>query len=117
MARRVMDRRALRAQADAAERIEGEGGAPAEPAAGEEVAEKPKKAKAEPKPRKPRARAVKAPVRMRIVWTVFNNSNHAIAKYDYPKKEEAEAHAARLTTEKKITHFVMPVKEPMETTV
>jgi hypothetical protein len=28
--------------------------------------------------------------------------------------EEADEHAARLTTDKKSTHFVQPVKEPME---
>src|SRR5205085_2533901 len=112
MAKRVMDRRALRAQAEAAERPEGEGAAPAEgtTAEGEVVGEVKKKAPA--KPRKPRARAVKAPVRMRLVWTVFNNSNHPVAKYDYPKKEEADAHAARLASEKKIPHFVIAVKEP-----
>lgn len=51
---------------------------------------------------------------MRIVWTVFNNSSQAVAKYEYPRKAEAEAHAERLKKEKSITHFVMPVKEQME---
>jgi hypothetical protein len=116
MAKRVMDRRTLRAQADAAERLEGDAGAATGEAvvAGEETVVAPKKKKAEPKPRKPRARTPKAPVRMRIVWTVFNNSNHPVAKYDYPKKDEADAHAARLAVEKKIPHFVIPVKEPIE---
>jgi hypothetical protein len=120
MAKRVMDRRVLRAQAEAAERLEGgpEGEVAEQPAGDDAVAPKPKRASraktGEAKPRKPRARAAKVPVRMRVVWTVFNNSNHPVAKYDYPRKEEADAHAARLTTEKKVTHFVMPVKEPME---
>jgi hypothetical protein len=51
---------------------------------------------------------------MRVVWTVFNNSSQAVAKYDYPRKAEADAHAERLKKEKNITHFVMPVKEQME---
>jgi hypothetical protein len=115
MAKRVMDRRALRAQAEAAERLGAETGVEGAPVeAGGEAVEAPKKKKAEAKPRKPRARAIKAPIRMRVVWTVFNNSNHPVAKYDYPKKEEADAHAARLFAEKKIPHFVIPVKEPME---
>ena len=29
-------------------------------------------------------------------------------------RHEAEEHAARLTTDKKSTHFVQPVKEPIE---
>lgn len=112
MAKRVMDRRALRAQADAAERVEGGAEPAVEGAGGEAVAEK--KPKAPAKPRKPRARAVKAPIRMRLVWTVFNNSNHPVAKFDYPKKDEADATAARLAAEKKVPHFVIAVKEPME---
>jgi hypothetical protein len=115
MAKRVMDRRVLRAQAEAAERLETETGVVGEAGeAGAEVGAVPKKKKADPKPRKPRTRAAKGPIRMRVVWTVFNNSNHPVAKYDYPKKEEADAHAARLFAEKKIPHFVIPVKEPME---
>ena len=82
----------------------------------EEAPKKPKKKKKpvkEPKPTKSRARAVKV-VRMRVVWGVFNNSNNMVASYEYPKKSEAEAHAARLMAEKRSTHFVQPVKEPIE---
>ena len=51
-------------------------------------------------------------VRLRVVWGVFNNSNQPVAKFDYPKKQEAEAHAAKLTEEKKgQTFFVQPIKE------
>ena len=77
---------------------------------------KPKKPAKEPKaPKKPKARSRTAKVsRMKLVWGVFNNSNVRVAAYDYPKKHEAEEHAARLTTDKKSTHFVQPVKEPIE---
>ena len=51
---------------------------------------------------------------MSVIWGVFNNSNQRIAAYDYPKRKEADEHAARLTAEKKSTHFVQPVKEPIE---
>jgi hypothetical protein len=122
MAKRVMDRRALRAQAEAAERLEGaaEGYVTdtqvGDDAAGPGEEKKPAKVKEKSaKPRKPRARAAKTPIRMRVMWRVFNNSNQPIATYEYPRRAEADAHAARLTTEKKITHFVMPVKEPIET--
>jgi hypothetical protein len=88
-----------------------------EEAAGEEEEAPPKKKKKpaakEPKKAKPRARAAKV-TRMKLVWKVFNNSNQPVATYEYRQKKEAEEHAARLTTDKKSTHFVQPVKEAME---
>jgi len=76
---------------------------------------KPKKVKPPPKPKatKSRARTVKV-VRMRVVWGVFNNSHQMVASYEYPKKADAEAHAAKLMADKRQTHFVQPVKEPIE---
>jgi hypothetical protein len=120
MAKRVLDRRALRAQGEAAERRETElEDKDSDTTAGDDEGDgkkKKKTAKAKVKsPAKPRAkRSSKANVRMRVVWTVFNNSSQAVAKYDYPRKAEADAHAERLKKEKNITHFVMPVKEQME---
>jgi hypothetical protein len=141
MARRIMNRKELRANYEAAERRKGpegeeteeeeveeeeeeedeasaeEGEAEEEADEDEEEAEEeaPKKRKpAKPKPKaKPRTRTAKV-VRMRVVWGVFNNSNQRVATYDYPKRGDAEAHAAKLTTDKKLTHFVQPVKEPIE---
>jgi hypothetical protein len=51
---------------------------------------------------------------MKVVWGVFNNSNQRVATYDYPKKKQADEHAAKLMTDKRSTHFVQPVKEPFE---
>ena len=82
----------------------------------EEEAPPPKKKKKpakEPKKATPRSRTAKVS-RMKLVWGVFNNSNVRVAVYDYPKRHEAEEHAARLTTDKKSTHFVQPVKEAIE---
>jgi hypothetical protein len=78
----------------------------------EEEAPKKKKPAKKPKPRS-RSRTVKVP-RLKVVWGVFNNAHQCIAKYEYPKKREAEDHAARLQTEKKQTFFVQPVKEPID---
>ena len=75
-------------------------------------AKKPAKEKAPAKPRK--ARATKKSARMRVVWAVFNNSNNRVATFDYPKRSDADALASKLTADKKSTHFVQPVKEPME---
>jgi hypothetical protein len=141
MAKRILNRKELRADYDAAERRKDddeeevedtaeatdEDEEEAEEASGEEeesdeseeeeVEEKPKKKKAAPKaPRakaKPRSRSAKV-TRMRVVWGVFNNSNQCVATYAYPKRGEADAHAAKLMTDKKQTHFVQPIKEPIE---
>ncbi len=147
MGRRIMNRKELRADYDAAERRqtdaepgaeteeeeeddedeegeEGEEGEEAESEGDEEVGDeddedapkkkKPKKKKVVAKVVKPkRTRAAKV-VRMKVVWGVFSNSNQRVAVYEYPKKKEADEHAARLTADKKSTHFVQPVKEPIE---
>lgn len=137
MARRILNRKDLRADYEAAERRKGEDEeldeeeaeqdeegeeeegdeevAEAEDAEEkEEEEEAPKKRKPAPKPKaKPRSRAAKI-TRMKVVWGVFNNSNQRVAVYPYPKRKDADDHAARLTADKKSTHFVQPVKEPME---
>ena len=64
-------------------------------------------------PKKSRSRAAKV-VRQRVVWGVFNNSHQCVATYEFPRKAEAAQHAARLMQDKKVTHFVQPVKEPWE---
>lgn len=78
------------------------------------AAKAPKAAKvAKPAKAKSRSRAPKI-VRMKVVWGVFNNSNQRVATFDYPKRKEADSLAAKLSADKKTTHFVQPVKEPFE---
>jgi hypothetical protein len=157
MGRRILNRKELRADFDAAERrkgddeevadeeaetedeeeeeekaeeedegeadAEGEGEGEGEGEAADEDDDKPapkkKAAKAAKPPKAPKAakpkrtRAAKV-VRMRLVWGVFNNSHQCVATYEYPKRKDAEAHAAKLTADKKNTHFVQPVKEAIE---
>lgn len=122
--RRTLNRRDLREEAEALERREKEEveDVEEEEADGDDEdddgAVKKKKAKAKAKaPAKPRATKARRSAktqRMRVVWTVFNNSHNAVAKFDYPQKAEADALAAKLTADKKSTHFVQPVKEPIE---
>jgi hypothetical protein len=84
--------------------------------ADDEEAPPPKKKKKpakEPKKAKPRSRTAKV-TRVKLVWKVLNNSNQPVATYEFRQKREAEEHAARLTTDKKSTHFVQPVKEALE---
>ena len=152
MARRILNRKDMRADFDAAERRkedeerdedeeegddeeddeeeegedeegeaeEAEGEEGEEDLEGEEEDEerpkkkkKPVKAKPVKEPKKSRARTPKV-VRQRVVWGVFNNSHQCVATYEYPRKNEAVQHAARLMQDKKSTHFVQPVKEPWE---
>src|SRR5215831_19241748 len=114
MGRRILNRKDLRADFEAAERRKQDD---EEDVEGEEDDAPPRKKKLkEPKAKtkpKSRSRAAKV-VRMKVVWGVFNNSNQRVAVYDYPKRKDADEHAAKLTSDKKSTHFVQPVKEPME---
>jgi hypothetical protein len=135
MARRILNRKDLRADYEAAERrktddedeVEGDEEesdeadddteAEAEGEEGEEEEEAPKKKKkAAPKEPKPkRSRAAKQ-VRMRVVWGIFNNSNQCVAKFDYPRRQDAEEHAVKLSAAKNPPQpfFIQPIKEPME---
>lgn len=136
---RIRNRLELRAQAEAAERRQTEGGEvedeededeseesddeekPEDEAAEDEEEEPeeeaPKKKKPAAKPKaKPRTRTPKV-VRLKASWGVFDNSNKRVAVFDYPKRKEAEEHAVKLASEKKggsATFFVQLVKEPLE---
>ena len=135
MAKRILNRKDLRADYEAAERrkqeddeleddeeesdesddeIEAEDDGDG---SGEEEDEAPKKKKKpaakEAKPK--RSRAAKQ-VRMKVVWGVFNNANQCVAKFDYPKRKEAEEHAAKLSAAKNPPQpfFLQPLKVEME---
>jgi hypothetical protein len=136
MGKRILNRKDLRADYDAAERRkadderdenedevdteedEEEAAAEDESGAGDEEDGEPapKKKPAKPKaPAKPRTRTRSTKVtRMKVVWGVFNNSNQCVATFDYPRRQEAEEMVTRLMAEKKTTHFLQPVKEPLE---
>jgi hypothetical protein len=45
---------------------------------------------------------------------VFNNANQRVAVFNYAQRREADELAAKLKADKKVTHFVQPVKEPLE---
>ena len=52
--------------------------------------------------------------RMKVVWGVFNNANQRVATFDYPKRQDADELANKLSADKKAAHFVQPIKEPFE---
>jgi hypothetical protein len=137
MARRILNRKDLRADYEAAERRKQEEDEDEEEVEEEESDESDdeveadledeedeeeeeeapkKKKKAAPKETKPKRSRTAKQVRMKVVWGVFNNSNQCVAKFDYPKRKEADDHAAKLAAAKTPPQpfFVQPVKEPME---
>jgi hypothetical protein len=121
---RIRNRRELRAAYDAAEQRkddddkdlsdeaeeEEEADEEEESDDDEEVTEKPATRKASTKSRT----RVSAPTRLRIVWGVYDNTHKCVATYDYPRRGEADAHASRLTAEKKNMHYVQPIKETLD---
>jgi hypothetical protein len=111
MARKVVNRKELRAEAEAAEalgKVEGDGAAPAE-AKGKKAA-KPKAEKKAPAKRKSRAKSTE-PERRRLFWGVFNQSLKRVALFDHTQRKAAEAKATELSSSGKSPHFVMKVKE------
>ena len=97
MARKVVNRKELRAEAEAAEALE--------------TTKKVKKKT--PAKRKSRAKAAKE-VRLKAFWGVFNQSLRRVALYDFNQKKEAEKKAKELSASGKSPHFVQPVKEVIE---
>ena len=102
MARKILNRKELREEADAAERIEEK----------EEGTTKTKEKKA-PAKRKSRAKVAKE-VRLKAFWGVFNQTMRRISLFEYSQRTEADKKAAELTESQKTPHFVMLVKEAIE---
>ena len=98
MARKIVNRKELRAEAEAAERADAE--------------KKPVKKKAAK--RKSRAKKVAAIVRMKLFWGVFNQSLKRVALYEFNQRKQAEKKAADLSKSAKTPHFVQRVKEAIE---
>jgi len=108
MARKVVNRKELRAENEAAEAQEK--AAEAEGGKGKKKVVKEKKA---PVKRKSRAKSTE-PARKMLFWGVYNQSLKRVAKYDFTQKKAAEAKAAELSTGGKSPHFVQKCKEEIE---
>ena len=98
MARKLLNRKELREESEAAERIEGETKQPAE--------KKPAK-------RKSRAKSAKE-VRLKAFWGVFNQSLRRIALFEYSQRTQAAKKAQELSESQKSPHFIQLVKEVIE---
>lgn len=94
MARKVINRKELRRESDAAEKAES----------------KAKPAKKAPAKRKSRSKTAKE-VRLKAFWGVFNQSLKRVALFEYSQRKQADKKAAELSTSQKTPHFVQPVKE------
>ncbi|ASV74224.1 hypothetical protein THTE_1622 [Thermogutta terrifontis] len=95
MARKILDRKALRQQAEAAE------------AASQEANSKAKSSrKSRPK--------VKKVVKRIALWGVFSQALVEVQTFDYAHREDAERVARELSESKKIPHFVQLVKREVE---
>lgn len=104
MARKVVSRRALRDENDAAEAAE-----KAAPATKKKATKK----KAVKKKAATRSRTAKV-VRLKALWGVFNQSMRRVAVFEYSEKRKAEKMASELTEKAKAPHFVQCVKEAIE---
>ncbi len=100
MARKVLNRKELREESDAAERAEVE-------------KKTVKTAKRKPAKRKSRAKVVKE-VRLKAFWGVFNQSLRRVALFEYAQRDEADSKAKDLSESQKTPHFVQLVKEVIE---
>jgi hypothetical protein len=105
-ARRTLNRRELRKQADQAA-AETQAAAPVEEAPGKSAKSKP----AAPKVKKPRKK--KEPPRLCARWGVFDSSMKQVAVFNYNQRDEADRKVADLMSKKNTTYFLQIVKEPM----
>jgi len=102
MARKVVSRKALREEADAAE------------AAGKAAPKKKKKAAPKKKAVRKKKKAADAEVRLKAFWGVFNQSMKRVAIFDYADRKPAQKKAEELTKKAKTPHFVQLVKEVLQ---
>ena len=105
MAKRTINRRELRDQAEAAEKQGVASGEGAEKKKGKE----PKK-KAAPKVKRAKTKVV---VRKRFLWGVFSSSMKEEGRFAYADREAAEARVEDLAQKYKRTYFIQQIKEPI----
>ena len=97
MARKIVNRKGLREEAEAAEKT------------GASTKKTPKKKTK----RKSRAKTA-AEVRTKLFWGVFSQSLKRVALYEFNQRKQAEKKAVDLSKGGKSPHFVQRVKEVIE---
>ncbi len=102
MARKVVNRKQLREEAEAAEKSEA-------------TKKKTTKKKAATKKRKTRKKKKDpADIRIKLYWGVFSQSLKRVALYEYSQRKQAMKKAEDLNASGKAPHFVQKVKEEIE---
>lgn len=102
MARRVVSRKDLRAQAEAAE-------------AQEKAAPKKKAVKKKTTVKRKAKTKTAVDVRMKLYWGVFSQNLKRVAVFEFDQKDEADKRAEELSKGGKSPHFVQKVKEEVVT--
>ena len=105
MARKIVNRKELRAQADAAE-ARGKTAKKTAKAKGDK-AEKPAKEPKKAAAKKPARKKTAKETRLKAYWGVFNQGMKRLAMFEYADKKAAEKKAAELGA----NHFIQLVKE------
>jgi hypothetical protein len=113
MARRILNRKELREENDASERIEEEDVEEREEEEEEEKEKEPTKPAKKAARRKPRAKAGKE-VRLKAFWGVFSQSLNQVAQFEYSQRADAAKKAEELSESRKSPHFVQLVKKVIE---
>lgn len=108
MAKRTINRRELREQAEAAEKRGVT--TPDDVEVGEKTGKTKEKKKAVAKPKRAKAKII---IRKRLIWGVFSGTMKEEGRFPYADREGAENRAAELTAKHKKTYFVQPIKEPL----
>ncbi len=107
MARKIVNRKELRAEAEAAETLKKK--------AKKKKAPKKKKKAAKKKAKKRASRAKAAQeVRLKLYWGVFSQSLKRVALFEFNQRKQAEKKAEELSKGGKSPHFVQRVKEAVE---
>ncbi len=101
MARKVLNRKELREEVEAARRKAKDGNNDLQKAAKKTAA------------RKSRAKPAKE-VRLKAYWGVFNQSLSAVVLFEYSQRKEANKKAKDLSESRKSPHFVQLVKKVIE---
>ena len=102
MARKIVNRKELRSEIEAAE--------------AEQKTQPTKKKKAAPKKTKTRRSRAKelVDVQMKLFWGVFNQSLKRVALYEFSQRKQADKKAADLSKSGKSPHFVQRVKQAIQ---
>ncbi|RLS79589.1 MAG: hypothetical protein DWI03_01370 [Planctomycetota bacterium] len=109
MARKIVNRKELRAQADAAE-ARGKTAKKTAKAKGDK-AEKPAKEPKKAAAKKPARKKTAKETRLKAYWGVFNQGMKRLAMFEYADKKAAEKKAAELVASSRAHHFIQLIKE------